>query len=118
MSVTIKDVAREAGVSLATVSRVLNGNSSVSESSAKLVRETVERLGYSPNFLGRNLRKRSTNVILVIMPNAEHSLYMKICVGMQNYAQKVGYDIITASSNATTAVETRHMNMLFNRTVD
>ena len=43
---------------------------------------------------------------------------MKICVGMQNYAQKVGYDIITASSNATTAVETRHMNMLFNRTVD
>ncbi|MBR6102138.1 MAG: LacI family DNA-binding transcriptional regulator [Ruminococcus sp.] len=118
MSVTIKDVAREAGVSVATVSRVLNGNSSVSESSAKLVRETVERLGYSPNFLGRNLRKRSTNVILVIMPNAEHSLYMKICVGMQTYGQKHGYDIITASSNATNAVESRHMNMVFNKTVD
>ncbi len=118
MSVTIKDVAREAGVSVATVSRVLNGSPNVSESSAKLVNETIERLGYSPNFLGRNLRKRATNVILVIMPNAEHSLYMKICVGMQNYAQKVGYDIITASSNATTTVETRHMNMLFNRTVD
>lgn len=118
MSVTIKDVAREAGVSVATVSRVLNGSPNVSKASAKLVNETIERLGYSPNFLGRNLRKRATNVILVIIPNAEHSLYMKICVGMQNYAQKVGYDIITASSNATTAVETRHMNMLFNRTVD
>ncbi len=118
MSVTIKDVAREAGVSVATVSRVLNGSPNVSDASAKLVNETIERLGYSPNFLGRNLRKRATNVILVIIPNAEHSLYMKICVGMQNYAQKVGYDIITASSNATTAVETRHMNMLFNRTVD
>ncbi|MBR4555396.1 MAG: LacI family DNA-binding transcriptional regulator [Ruminococcus sp.] len=118
MRATIKDVAREAGVSVATVSRVLNGSPNVSEASAKLVNETIERLGYSPNFLGRNLRKRATNVILVIMPNAEHSLYMQICVGMQNYAQKAGYDIITASSNATTAVETRHMNMLFNRTVD
>lgn len=118
MSVTIKDVAREAGVSVATVSRVLNGSPNVSEISAKLVNETIKRLGYSPNYLGRNLRKRATNVILVIIPNAEHSLYMKICVGMQNYAQKAGYDIITASSNATTAVETRHMNMLFNRTVD
>ena len=118
MSVTIKDVAKEAGVSVATVSRVLNGSPNVSEASAKLVNETIERLGYSPNFLGRNLRKRATNVILVIMPNAEHSLYMKICVGMQNYAQKIGYDIITASSNATTSVENRHMNMLYSRTVD
>lgn len=118
MSVTIKDVAKEAGVSVATVSRVLNGSPNVSPASAKLVNEAIERLGYSPNFLGRNLRKRHTNVILVIMPNAEHSLYMKICVGMQNYGQKYGYDIITASSNATTDVETRHMNMLFNRTVD
>lgn len=118
MSVTIKDVAREAGVSLATVSRVLNGSPNVSEECVKLVKETVERLGYSPNYLGRNLRKRATNVILVIIPNAEHSLYMKICAGMQNYGQKFGYDIITASSNAAGAVETRHMNMLYNRTVD
>ncbi len=118
MSVTIKDVAREAGVSVATVSRVLNGSSNVSESSAKLVRETIERLNYSPNFLGRNLRKCATNVILVIMPTSDHSLYMKIVAGMQSYAQTVGYDIITASTNATSAVEVRQMNMLFNRTVD
>ncbi len=118
MSVTIKDVAREAGVSVATVSRVLNGSANVSESSAKLVRETIERLNYSPNFLGRNLRKCATNVILVIMPTADHSLYMKIVAGMQEYANKVGYDIISASSNATNSVEVRQMNMLFNRTVD
>lgn len=118
MSVTIKDVAREAGVSVATVSRVLNGSTNVSESSAKLVRDTIERLHYSPNFLGRNLRKCATNVILVIMPTSDHSLYMKIVAGMQDYAQKVGYDIIAASSNSTNAVEVRQMNMLFNRTVD
>jgi len=117
-SVTIKDVAREAGVSVATVSRVLNGSSNVSETSTKLVRDTIERLHYSPNFLGRNLRKRATNVILVIMPTSDHSLYMKIVAGMQSYAQTVGYDIIAASSNSTSAGEVRQLNMLFNRTVD
>ncbi len=118
MSVTIKDVAREAGVSVATVSRVLNGSSNVSESSAKLVRETIERLGYSPNFLGRNLRKRATNVILVTMPTSDHSLYMKIVAGMQLYANKVGYDIISTTTSQNTQIEDRQMNMLFNRTVD
>ncbi len=118
MSVTIKDVARESGVSVATVSRVLNGSQNVSESSTKLVQETIDRLNYSPNFLGRNLRKRETNVILVIMPITNNSFYMKIVSGMQLYAQKLGYDIIMASSNASTEIEARQMNMLFSRTVD
>ena len=118
MSVTIKDVAREAGVSVATVSRVLNGSANVSEASSKLVHETVQRLGYSPNFLGRNLRKRETNVILVIMPTSEHSLYGSIISGMQEYASTLGYDIISSAYNNVSDNETRQMNMLFNRTVD
>ncbi|WP_028508983.1 LacI family DNA-binding transcriptional regulator [Ruminococcus sp. NK3A76] len=118
MSVTIKDVAREAGVSVATVSRVLNGSANVSEASSKLVHETVQRLGYSPNFLGRNLRKRETNVILVIMPTSEHSLYGSIISGMQEYASTLGYDIISSAYNNVSANEIRQMNMLFNRTVD
>ena len=73
MSITIKDVAKEAGVSVATVSRVLNGSCNVSDESTKKVNETIARLNYSPNFLGRNLRKCETNVILVIMPTSEHS---------------------------------------------
>ena len=118
MSITIKDVAKEAGVSVATVSRVLNGSCNVSDESTKKVNETIARLNYSPNFLGRNLRKCETNVILVIMPTSEHSLYSKIVMGMQEYAGKVGYDIITAVSYSTSTAETRQMNMLFNRTVD
>ena len=118
MSVTIKDVAREAGVSVATVSRVLNGSANVSEASSKLVHETVKRLGYSPNFLGRNLRKKETNVILVIMPTSEHSLYGTIISGMQEYAGKLGYDIISAAYNNVADNEERQLNMLFNRTVD
>ena len=118
MSVTIKDVAKEAGVSVATVSRVLNGSCNVSEESTKKVNETINRLHYSPNFLGRNLRKCETNVILCIMPTSDHSLYSKIIMGMQSYADKVGYDIIACVSNGTLQAEKRQMKMLFNRTVD
>ena len=93
MSITIKDVAKEAGVSVATVSRVLNGSCNVSDESTKKVNETIARLNYSPNFLGRNLRKCETNVILVIMPTSEHSLYSKIVMGMQDYAGQVGLSV-------------------------
>ncbi len=118
MSATIKDVANEAGLSVATVSRVLNNSANVSEDATARVNRAVEKLGYSPNFLGRNLRKRETNVILVIMPASEHSFYMKIVSGIQTFAQTRGYDIIYASSNSTSEIEIRQMNMLFNRTVD
>ena len=55
MSITIKDVAKEAGVSVATVSRVLNGSCNVSDESTKKVNETIARLNYSPNFLSRRI---------------------------------------------------------------
>ena len=115
---TIKDVANECGLSVATVSRVLNNSANVSERSAKRVHDAIEKLGYSPNFLGRNLRKRETNVILVTMPTSEHSFYMKIVAGIQQYCQPRGYDVICASYNNSSEVEVRQMNMLFNRTVD
>lgn len=111
MSVTIKDVAREAELSVATVSRVLNGNAVVSEKSAQKVNEAVKKLNYSPNYLGRNLRKRETNMILCIMPRSEHSLYTKIISGMEGYANKMGYDIIISTSWG-------RLDMLYNRIVD
>ena len=118
MSVTIKDVAKEADLSVATVSRVLNHSSNVSEEAVTRVNDAIRKLGYSPNFLGRNLRKRETNVILVIMPTSEHTFYQKIIAGIQRCAQPRGYDIISAASNSTSEIEVRQMNMLFNRTVD
>ncbi len=118
MGATIKDVAKEAGLSVATVSRVLNSSANVSGEASKRVNAAVRKLGYSPNYLGRNLRCRRTNVLLVIMPTSEHSFYMKIVSGIQRYAQPRGYDVICASSNSTSEIEVRQMNMLFNRTVD
>lgn len=118
MNVTIKDVAKAAGVSVATVSRVLNKSATVSEAAAEQVNNAIKELGYNPNFLGRNLRKCETNVILAILPSTEHSFYNEIIKGMQTAANENGYDILLCTSNSMHSTETRMLNMLFNRTVD
>lgn len=117
MSVTIKDVAKAAGVSVATVSRVLNNSAAVSEETAAAVNEVIKEMGYSPNFLGRNLRKCETNNILAILPSTEHTVYSDIIKGMQDAAYP-NYDILLSTSNSYLGTEMRLLEMLFNRTVD
>lgn len=117
MSVTIKDVAKAAGVSVATVSRVLNNSAAVSEETATSVNEVIKEMGYSPNFLGRNLRKCETNNILAILPSTEHTVYSDIIKGMQDAAYP-NYDILLSTSNSYLETEMRLLEMLFNRTVD
>lgn len=117
MSVTIKDVAKAAGVSVATVSRVLNNSTAVSDSTADAVNDAINKLGYSPNFLGRNLRKCETNNILVIIPSTEQTFYSSIIKGMQDTASP-DYDILLCTSYSNHATEMRLLEMLFSRSVD
>ncbi len=118
MKVTIKEVAKEAGVSVATVSRVLNKSTAVSQAAADIVNEAIKKLDYSPNFLGRNLRKCETNTILAIIPTTEQSYYGEIIRGMQDSAKKLGYDVLLSISNGNVDTEVRLLEMLSNRTVD
>lgn len=118
MIVNIKDVARAAGVSVATVSRVLNDTVTVSDETKAAVQQAVKDLNYTPNSLGRNLRKSSTSIILVIIPTVEHDFYSKIITGMQSTATALGYDLITSISNVDSLQEIKSLEMLYNRTVD
>lgn len=118
MVTTIKDVARAAGVSVATVSRVINESQLVSEQTRINVNETIERLDYKPNFLGRNLRKSSTNSILVLTPTAEHEFYTKIITGMQQTATQLGYELISSISDLSDVRHVKPLEMLYSRTVD
>lgn len=118
MRATIKDVAKYAGVSVATVSRVLNDSNNVKESTKNLVNEAIKNLDYKPNYLGRNLRKRETNTILAIVPNIEHSFYSDILKGMTEKAHALGYDVVMSFSNSNEKTEERLLGMLSNRTVD
>lgn len=90
-SITIEDVAREAQVSVATVSRVLNGNSRVSETTAKRVSEVIDRLGYVPNPSARNLRKGESKVVLIMVSNFTNPYYSHILSGICDAAQFWGY---------------------------
>ena len=76
IAATIEDVAEQAGVSVATVSRVINHSSLVSQKTTQRVMESIEILGYVPNVSARNLRKRESGVVLVLAPNFTNPYYI------------------------------------------
>ena len=92
MKITINDVAREAGVSKSTVSRVLSNNARISEETKEKVNEVINRLGYKPNIIARNLAKNQTRTLGVILPiDASdyfgNPIYIQIMQGISVFAQ-------------------------------
>lgn len=118
MSVTIKDVAKAANVSVATVSRVLNKKTNVSDEAVEAVTAAVRSLGYSPNFLGRDLRKSETRRILAIIASTEQSFYSDVLSGMEQAAFAQGYDVLIATTHDDPEHELHLLGMLFSRSVD
>ncbi len=118
MSITIKDVAKAAHVSVATVSRVLNNKSNVSEDAVEAVNQAVKALGYSPNFLGRDLRKSETRRILAIIASTEQSFYSEVLRGMEEAAAVKGYDVLIATTRDDPRHEMHLLGMLFSHSVD
>ena len=74
-TVTIYDVAREAGVSMATVSRVVNGNKNVKENTRKKVLEVIDRLDYRPNAVARGLASKRTTTVGVVIPDITNTYF-------------------------------------------
>ena len=80
MTVTIYDVAREANVSMATVSRVVNGNPNVKPSTRKKVLDTIEALGYRPNAVARGLASKRTTTVGAIIPDISSMFFADLPV--------------------------------------
>ena len=91
---TVFDVAKEAGVSIATVSRVMNNSPRVSAATAEAVRAAVEKLGYVPNQQARNLRKNESNAVLVMIPDVTKLSYSRTLAGINEKAQEYGYTLL------------------------
>ncbi|MDR0395710.1 MAG: LacI family transcriptional regulator [Oscillospiraceae bacterium] len=87
---TIIDIAREAGVSSATVSRVLSKHPNVKAATALKVREVVDKYGYQPNSIARGLLQRQSHVLGVIMPDVKHPYYAGIFSAAQREAERIG----------------------------
>ncbi len=99
MAITIYDVAREANVSMATVSRVVNGNPNVKPATRKKVTACIERLGYRPNAVARGLASRKTTTIGVIVPDISKSYYAELSRGIADVATMYEYNIILSNSD-------------------
>ena len=97
--VTIKDVARVAGVSVATVSRAHNRSRLVTEATGRRVRAVAERLGYSPHAAARSLSTSRTNTIGVLLPDLYGEFYSELIRGIDQTAQRHGFHLLLASSH-------------------
>ena len=96
--VTIKDVAKEAGVGVGTASRALTGNGSVRADTKAKVDAAAEKLGFVPNQLARNFKMRSTMCVAIIIPTVFHPFFAKVvnCCEVELY--KLGYRLIVVNS--------------------
>lgn len=115
---TMADVAREAGVSVATVSRVLNNQEIVSPDTADRVYAAIAKLKYEPNLLARNLRKNESRVILILSPNVTNPYYAHILSGIGDVATKLGYSALIFNTGDDLAREREALDMLSKHRAD
>lgn len=117
-TITIYDVAREAGVSMATVSRVVNNNPNVKPSTREKVEEVIKRLNYRPNIVARSLASKKTTTIGVIIPDITNLYFSSLAKGIDDIATMYNYNIILASSDGNTEKEIRVLNTVLAQQVD
>ncbi|MCM3746191.1 catabolite control protein A [Paenibacillus pasadenensis] len=118
MTVTIYDVAREAGVSMATVSRVVNNNPNVKPQTRKKVYEAIERLGYRPNAVARGLASKKTTTVGVVIPDISNSNFAEVARGIEDIANMYHYNIILCNADKRKDKEIRVINTLLEKQVD
>ncbi|MFC0187848.1 catabolite control protein A [Fictibacillus aquaticus] len=118
MNTTIYDVAREAGVSMATVSRVVNGNPNVKPSTRKKVLEAIDRLGYRPNAVARGLASKKTTTVGVIIPDISSIFFAELARGIEDIATMYKYNIILCNSDQNKEKEIHLLNTLLGKQVD
>src|SRR5690349_4249411 len=116
--ITIKDIARELGISPSTVSRALKDHPDISKETKKAVNELAEKLNYEPNIVALNLRKKKTNTIGVIIPELVHFFFSTVISGIEDVAYNAGYNVILAQSNESLQREKTDLKALYNSRVD
>jgi DNA-binding LacI/PurR family transcriptional regulator len=114
----IKKVADRANVSVATVSRVLNGAENVQTKTKLKVEAAIEELNYVPNMLARNLRISRSKSLLVILTSISNLFYMEIVHGISKYAANHGYDILLSETNGELSRQIECLEKIKNHIAD
>ena len=98
-SASIKDIAEAVGVSVSTVSRVINGKSYVNEATRKKVLDMVAQTNYQPNVLAKSLKMGRSNTICLVLPSIENLIFPAITRGVEEVARKSGYNVILCNTD-------------------
>lgn len=118
MNATIKDVARVAGVSTATVSRVLSGKDTVSDGIRERVLSAVEDLEYRPNALARSLREETTRTLGLVVSNVMNPFFTAVARAVEDAASEKGYSVILCNADENPTKEASYLDVLFQKRVD
>ena len=118
MSVTIKDVAKCAGVGVGTVSRVLNGGESVNEEKCLRVQEAIKKLNFVPNRMAVRLRKNASGLLALLVPVINHPFFAKFAYFAEDEASKYGYSLLLVSSQHRISKEEEILGRIKRREVD
>ncbi|CAM5614274.1 LacI family DNA-binding transcriptional regulator [Streptomyces xanthochromogenes] len=114
----IKDVAAEAGVSVATVSRVLNAHPSVSEAARARVLAAVETLGYRPNAVARSLRTDQTRTLGLVISDVLNPYFTELARSVEEAARALGYSVIIGNADERPDLQDHHVRTLLDRRID
>ena len=117
MPATIKDVARETGLSIATISKYINGGNVLDENRASIDR-AIERLGYKVNALARGLKTNQTMTVGVLIPDLKNLFCTTIISSLENILMQNGYSTIVCDYNQNPDMESGKLDFLVDKQVD
>jgi len=116
--VTIADVAKRAGVSKMTVSRVINNSGYISQKTRERVEQAIDELGYVPNSLARSLRFKTTATIALILTDITNPFFTTVARGVEDTAREHGFSVMFCNTDESEDVEAQYLNVLIQKQVD
>ncbi len=118
MAVRLKDIARDLGVSVVTVSKVLRGNSDIGEETRKRVLKRMKELNYQPNMLARGLASGKTYTVGLVVPDLVHPFFAEFAKSLSGVLRKSNYALVLASSEEDPEIERQEIRTLLRRGID
>lgn len=116
--VTIRDVAKEAGVSVATVSRLINNISYISQETEQKIKEVMKRLDYQPNEIARGLAKQKSNTFALIIPDITNPFFPELVIAIEEISKQKGYNVILVNSHDSDLKDPRFWKEFQSRYID
>ncbi|AUS04293.1 LacI family DNA-binding transcriptional regulator [Pseudotamlana carrageenivorans] len=116
--ITLKQIAKELGVSIGTVSKALKGSHEISEETKEKIQAFAKYYNYKPNNIALSLKNRKTKTIGIIIPEIVHHFFTRVIQGIEHLANKKGYNVIVGLSNESFDKEVINMEMLASGSID